>query len=69
MFNLCNLIKEKFFAINKITSKLHILVYDFSTHFNLNFIRLANKIRSLLGMFNYSAMIAKLIQNGNGILW
>lgn len=51
------------------TSKLHILVCDFAVRFDVSFIKLANKIRSLLGMFNYSTMIEKLIQNGNGILW
>ena len=50
-------------------SKLHILVYDLSVCFNVNLIKLANKIRSLLRMFNYSTVIIKWIQNGNGILW
>lgn len=42
-------------------SKVHILVYDLSICFNVNFITLANKIRSLRKMFNNSILIIKWI--------
>lgn len=50
-------------------SKVHIFVFDLSICFNVNFITLVNKIRSLRKMFNNSILIIKWIQNGNGILW
>jgi hypothetical protein len=58
------LLKRNFFEMNKMelkTSKLHILVCDFSACFNINFIKLANKIRSLLRMFNYSTVAIEWI--------
>ena len=64
--------QREIFEMNKMElgrSKLHILVYDLSACLNVDSIKLANKIRSLLKMFNYSAVIIKWIQNGNGILW
>ena len=42
-------------------SKVHILVFYLSICFNVNFITLANKIRSLRKMFNNSILIIKWI--------